>query len=207
LNPGYALAHHWHSLLLHCAGRRREALQAIMRAREVDPLSPVIRTAEARHYYLARDFDAALAANRRAVEGDSTFVTARVALGLTLVARRDYLAAVEQYQIAGRLLGMRAPIIDALIANAYGRANLPERALPYVRNLEMESRRRYVPAEYLTVAYTGTGNHDAAFAALDQAFANRSAGMAYLEIEPLVDPLKNDPRYARFVQKIRSSRK
>ncbi|HEY0672560.1 MAG TPA: BTAD domain-containing putative transcriptional regulator [Longimicrobiales bacterium] len=207
LSPGYGLAHHWYSLLLHCSGRRREALQAIMRAREVDPLSPVIATAVARHHYLARQFDAALAAHRRTIDTDSTFVTARVALGLTLAARGDYRAAVEQYQIAGRLLGMRAPIVDALIANAYGRANMRDRALPYVRNLEMESRRRYVPAEYLAVAYIGTGNLDAAFAALDQAFANRSAGMAYLEIEPLVDPLKNDPRYARYVRKIRSARK
>lgn len=207
LSPGYALAHHWYSLLLHCAGRPREALHAIMRAREVDPLSPVIGTAEARHHYLARRFDAALAANRRTVEADSTFVTARVSLGLTLAARGDYLAAVEQYQIAGRLLGMRAPLIDALIANAYGRATMRDRALPYVRNLEQESRRRYVPAEYLTVAYIGIGDHDSAFAALDRAFVNRSAGIAYVEIEPLVDPLKNDPRYARYVRKIRSARK
>jgi len=207
LSPSYANAHHWYSLLLHCAGREREALQAIMRARELDPLSPVIGTALARHYYLAGRTNDAIDAYQRTAASDSTFVTARVGLGLSYAARQDYRAAIEQYRSAQRLLPHRAPLIDGLLANAYGRMGAREQALAHVAGIQAAASERYVPAEYLAVAYIGLGDHDRAFAALEQAFANRSAGLAYLEIEPLVDPIRNDPRLARLIAKIRAARR
>lgn len=207
LSPSYAPAHHWYALLLQCAGREREALQAITRARELDPLSPVIGTALARHYYLARRTDEAIAGYRRIAETDSTFVTARVGLGLSLAARGEYQSAIEQYQTAQRLLPARTPLIDGLMANAYGRLGARANALEHVASIKAVASRRYVPAEYLAVAYIGLGDNDRAFEALEQAFANRSAGLAYLEIEPLVDPLRTDPRFTTFIEKIRAARK
>jgi hypothetical protein len=56
-----------------------------------------------------------------------------------------------------------------------------------------------VPAEYFTLAEIGLGDHDAAFAALGRALANRSAAIAYLDVEPLVDPLRADPRFAALL--------
>jgi tetratricopeptide (TPR) repeat protein len=207
LSPSYANAHHWYSLLLHCAGREREALQAIMRARELDPLSPVISTALARHYYLTRRTSDAIAAYRRTAAADSTFVTARVGLGLTLAARGDYRGAIAEYEHAQRLLPLRTPLIDGLLANAYGRMGARAQALAHVASIQAAARQRYVPAEYLAVAYIGLGDHDRAFAALEEAFVNRSAGLAYLEIEPLVDPLRNDPRLPQLIARIRAARK
>ena len=207
LSPGYAIAHHWYSLLLHCAGREREALQTVMRARELDPLSPVIGTALARHYYLAGRLDDATLVLKRIVAADSTFVTAHVALGLSLSAHADYRGAIEQYQAAERMLGMRTPLIDGLLANAYGRSGLRDQALAHLASVKRTAAQRYVPAEYLALAYIGLGDHDGAFAALEQALSHRSAGLAYLEIEPLVDPLRDDPRLARLLAKIRAARK
>jgi serine/threonine-protein kinase len=207
LSPGYALAHHWYSLLLQCSGRRSEALHEIMRAREVDPLSSVIATALGRHLYLSRDFDAAYARLNATVAADSGFVTARVALGMTLTMRGDHKRAIEQYEIGQRVLGQPVPLISALIANAYGRAGQPEKAQPYLQQLRNIAATRYVPAEYIAVAETGLGNHAAALAALEQAFANRSGGTAYLEIEPLIDPLRNATRMNDLIWKIHAARK
>ncbi|HEY0304028.1 MAG TPA: tetratricopeptide repeat protein, partial [Longimicrobiales bacterium] len=207
LSPSYAAAHHWYALLLQCAGREREAFQAITRARELDPLSPVIGTALARHYYLARRSNEAIAGYRRIAENDSTFVTARVGLGLSLAAHGEYQAAIEQYQTAQRLLPVRTPLIDGLLANAYGRLGARDKALAHVASIQAVAGQRYVPAEYLAVAFIGLGDNDRAFQALEQAFANRSAGLAYLEIEPLVDPLRTDPRFPALIEKIRAARK
>jgi hypothetical protein len=44
-------------------------------------------------------------------------------------------------------------------------------------------------------------------AALEQAFANRSGGTAYLEIEPLIDPLRNATRMNDLIWKIHAARK
>jgi Flp pilus assembly protein TadD len=42
LNPGYPSAHHWYSLCLMELGKQNEAINEMSKARELDPLSPVI---------------------------------------------------------------------------------------------------------------------------------------------------------------------
>src|ERR1700674_178923 len=44
VNPNYATAHHWFSVLLTAQGRHDEALSEIGRAHELDPLSVPINT-------------------------------------------------------------------------------------------------------------------------------------------------------------------
>jgi hypothetical protein len=45
------------------------------------------------------------------------------------------------------------------------------------------------------------GEPDAAFAALDTAFAVGDAGVELLKADPLIAPLRHDPRFARYVAK------
>jgi TolB-like protein/DNA-binding SARP family transcriptional activator/tetratricopeptide (TPR) repeat protein len=195
LSPGYATARHWYSLLLLSQGRDREALEQITRARELDPLSSVTSAGLARCYYFMRDFDRAIAVYESTLAGDSAFVTAHVGLGLSRAATGDFDGAIRSYEAAARMLGMTPPLIRALIANAHGRAGREEQAVVAFEALQAAASQGYVPAEYLAVAHTGMGNLDAAFAAFVQAVANRSAGVVYLDVEPLVDPLRADPRF------------
>ena len=202
LSPGYATARHWYSLLLQSQLREREAFEQIVRAREVDPLSSVTSTALARHYYYARKRDQAIAEYQRTIDVDSGFVTAHIGLGLSYAAAGDYDRAIASYQTAARVLGMSTPLIHGLLANAYGLANRSAEATRHARVVESSARQRYVPAEYLAIAYIGLRDHDAAFKALDQAMANRSGGMTYLNVEPLVDPLRSDPRFPVLLRKV-----
>jgi DNA-binding SARP family transcriptional activator/TolB-like protein/Tfp pilus assembly protein PilF len=206
LSPGYANAYHWYSLLLHTDGRPKEAIASVMRAKEMDPLSSVISAALARHYYFARQTDKAIAEYRATLATDSQFVTAHVGLGLGYAAKGQYDQAIKEYETVSRLLGMRTPLMMALTANAHGRAGRIGEARKHLEQLSAVAQRRYVPAEYLAVAYIGVADHDAAFAAFDQAVANRSAGVIYLEIEPLVDPLRRDPRLAALLERIKKAK-
>ena len=82
--PEYAPAHHWYSLTLLVEGRVEEASHHIEEAREMDPASPVIRTALGRHFYYIREFDSAIEHYERALQMDPDFPPAHVGLGLTL---------------------------------------------------------------------------------------------------------------------------
>ena len=42
INPKYATAYHWYSIILNDLGRHDEAITMIRRAQELDPLSSVI---------------------------------------------------------------------------------------------------------------------------------------------------------------------
>jgi serine/threonine-protein kinase len=52
------------------------------------------------------------------------------------------------------------------------------------------------------VVYTGLGQKDRAFAALEQAFADRSGLLVWLNVEPAFDPLRDDPRFDDLLRRI-----
>lgn len=47
------------------------------------------------------------------------------------------------------------------------------------------------------------GNIDQTFQELDQAWQQRDAGLASVKVDPFLDPLRSDPRFAAIVQKLR----
>ena len=57
-------------------------------------------------------------------------------------------------------------------------------------------------AEFLAAVYGALGDPDEAFLQLDRAYADRSAGLIYLHLDPLYDPLRDDPRFGALVEKI-----
>jgi TolB-like protein/lipopolysaccharide biosynthesis regulator YciM len=62
LNPNYPTAHHWYRRLLSDLGRNDEALSHIERARELDPLSPVILQNVAQEHQWRQQYNEAIEA-------------------------------------------------------------------------------------------------------------------------------------------------
>jgi len=46
------------------------------------------------------------------------------------------------------------------------------------------------------------GDADAAFAELDRAIAERNAWVIFLNVEPMFDPIRADPRFAKVVARV-----
>ena len=65
LNPNLAFSHVVYSQLLTALGRHPEAVSEAIRARQLDPVSPIINTLEGLSYYYAGRFDEAARASRR----------------------------------------------------------------------------------------------------------------------------------------------
>jgi tetratricopeptide (TPR) repeat protein len=61
LNPNYSTVHHWYAHLLMQTGRVNESLDEAKRALDLDPLSPFVNNGLVRQYYLARQYDKAVA--------------------------------------------------------------------------------------------------------------------------------------------------
>jgi len=73
LNPNYATAHHWYSLLLNNLGRSKEALARIRKAQELDPLSAIINQSVGNVLGNLGRFDEALAQYEKVIEIDPAF--------------------------------------------------------------------------------------------------------------------------------------
>src|SRR5215470_10646188 len=60
INPNYSTGHHWYGFHLAMSGRFNDALEQMLRARELDPLSPSIMQALGWCYYHMRRYDDAI---------------------------------------------------------------------------------------------------------------------------------------------------
>jgi Tol biopolymer transport system component/TolB-like protein/Tfp pilus assembly protein PilF len=70
--------------------------------------------------------------------------------------------------------------------------------------LEM-SARRYIPAYYFTVIYTIFGEFDKAFEHLEKAFEQRIFWIFWLPKGPQLQPLREDPRFAGYLERLRQA--
>jgi len=52
------------------------------------------------------------------------------------------------------------------------------------------------------MGYAAVGDADRAFACLERAFQERSAGMIFFHVDPGFAPLRGDPRFAALVRRI-----
>jgi TolB-like protein/DNA-binding SARP family transcriptional activator/tetratricopeptide (TPR) repeat protein len=201
LNRGYAPAWHWHSLLHHVRGRTAAARAAILRGAELDPLSLVMSAALARHYYFDRDFPRAIEQYRRTLAIDSTFITARLGLGMSLLTTGRIEEAIAEFLQAERLLGASPPVLHSLLGYAFGVAGNRAEAYRHLAALEAGRVRGYFPAEYVALVHVGLGDNGSALASLELALENRSGGITYIGVEPLMDSLRNEPGFASLMQR------
>ena len=69
-----------------------------------------------------------------------------------------------------------------------------------------ELKERYAKQEAegrdLAVAYAGLSDKDEAFAWIEKSYEARSNFLAVLRLEPMLDPLKSDPRWKELLKRV-----
>ena len=69
------------------------------------------------------------------------------------------------------------------------------------RSLERE-KTTYVPNYWVAVAYAALGDKDKAFSELEKAYQSHDRWIFRIKIDPFMDPLRDDPRFADLVKRI-----
>jgi TolB-like protein/Tfp pilus assembly protein PilF len=201
LNPNYGPVHHWYAHYWAARGRLDEAMAEIKLAQELDPLSPIINTTVGMVFYFARQPDQAIERLRQALEIDSNFVAAQLQLGVFLVQQQRFAEAIAEFQKAIDLVGEN-PITLALLGHAYAASGKRREALAILAQLQQPSLRPFVSPSHLALVYLGLGDGDRVFEWLEKAYEQRSNYLIYLKVEPLVDGLRSDPRFAALLKKM-----
>ncbi len=202
IKPSYPTAHHWYALnCLAPQGRFDEALGQMQRAREFDPLSPVITTSVGVAHYFAREYRRAIDAYYQAIEIDAHFVMAYFFLGLAHAALGAMDDAIARLEHAQRLVGDSAEVAAAL-GYVYAVAGRAGEAAALLGELEARRQRAYVSPALISQVYVGLGDRERALEALQEAARQRAADLIWLRVRPVFDPLREDPRYAALVARI-----
>jgi tetratricopeptide (TPR) repeat protein len=201
LKPGLAIAHHWFSELLMARGRTAEALSELERAEELDPLSVILPTDRCRALYFARRYADALGSCRRALDADPAFVPALITQGMVLEETGRHAEALAAFREVARLSG-DGPQQRTLVARATALAGDAAAARRMLEQIEEEGRSRYISPYSLALVHAALGDRDEAFRLLNAAVDERSSWMTYLAVNPRLDALRGDPRFAAVLKRV-----
>ena len=199
LDPSYVHAHHWHSHLLMAQGRASESLEASRRALEIDPLDLIINVHLAWHYWLAREYDAAIDQSARTAELEDRNHWSPFFAGLAYAAQGDFANAIARHEEAVPLSG-GSTVMHAALGYSYAAAGDRSKATEVVRNLEAIADTKPVSAYEIAVIRAALGETDQAFHWLDRAYEERSGWLAYLAVDPRLDALRRDERFVALLR-------
>jgi tetratricopeptide (TPR) repeat protein len=202
LNPNYPTAHQWYgSSALTALGQFDKAIAEVKRAIELDPLSLVINTDLGNTLYRARRYDDAIAQMRKTLEMDPGFYYAHWNLGSALAAKGALGPAIEEYQKARSLND--DPSMLGLLGRALAISGNRTEAMKIRDQLEAISRQRYVSAYSFALVYLGLGDKEAALHYLEKGYQDRAGDLLrFIKVEPILDPLRGDPRFEALVHKV-----
>jgi TolB-like protein/Flp pilus assembly protein TadD len=201
LRSGYATAHQFYGYYLTAMGKSDEAIAERKKALELDPISPLLNSALGEAYYHARQFKVTIDQNHKALELDPSYAIALVNIGRAYERMGMHQEARDAFQ---KILtyAPEDPAILALMGHEYAVSGDKINANKVLAKLTEISTRKYVPAVYLAMIYTGLNRKDDAFHWLDKAYDERCEYLVYLGSEPLADPLRGDPRFSRLLSRL-----
>jgi tetratricopeptide (TPR) repeat protein len=86
--------------------------------------------------------------------------------------------------------------------HVYARLGRRSEADALIKELEKRYSDKSADGRDLAVVYAGLDDKDQAFAWLDKAFAEHSVFLAFLKLEPLLEPLQSDPRWKDLERRV-----
>ena len=202
LDPHYASAHQWYAFLLASQGKCEEGLVEALTALELDPASISARRSLGWLYFYARRYDQARDHMMRAIEMNPVAEESYRVLGLVLAQQGNFAEAERVLREGAALPGTVTYARSALgyvLALAGRRAEAEE----LLRGLEADAAVGYVSPVAFATINIGLGDVDATFRWIERAYAERRGWLAYLTVNPLLDPVREDPRFHEFVQRMR----
>jgi len=200
LKPGYADAHQRYGMLLVARGRFEEATAKLEHAQELDPLSLITKTISGYSFYYGRSYQKAVERLREVIEMDQNYSMAHFRLGLTYAQQRRYEEALAELQQSTLLSGDRDVV--AALGYVYGLAGIRSEAQAALVELKKREESGFVSAYDKTLVYLGLGDIELALDWLEKAYEERSYWLIYIEVDPVLDQLRSNPRFAELLRKV-----
>ncbi len=199
LNPNNATAHHWYALHLTFEGKER-AMQEWKRAKELDPLSPIIGAAFGYSLVWSGQGEEGLEMVRSVVEMNEGFAAGHRNLAFAyMVLGMNADAAMEAKKIVG--LTTEANYVAAA-ACAYAYAGQKEEAVAILDRLVKESGTHYIDSSSIAGIYAALRDEANSLAWLEKAVKEKSAGLPYTRVFPMFNFLRDNPQFREISKKI-----
>jgi TolB-like protein len=196
LNPNDANAHYMYGQFLSILGRREESEAAYHRALEIEPLSLIINSNYGTSLTYARRYEEAIVHLKRTLELDENFFGTHFQLALAYQAQGKYAESIEARAKAAEINGnhQEADSIRESFASGGWEG--------YLRTMSEDREVNTLAFYIVATCHAALGEKEKAFEALKKSYENREVPLILLKVDPRLDPLRSDPRFADLMRKV-----
>src|SRR5258705_2218589 len=201
LDPTYVLAHHWYALCLTAIGKSNEAVNEMKKARELDPLSTRVNADLGMAYLAAGKYDEAIGQEQKTMELNPKASGAFWIRGMAYQQKKMFGQAIKDFQNALEL-SPGDPNYLAALGHVYASSGNTSAARNVLDTLFVENKKEPVSPFFFALVYAGLNDKEKALEWLENAYKEKSGSVRYLKMEPRLQNLRNEPRYAALMKKI-----
>jgi TolB-like protein/DNA-binding winged helix-turn-helix (wHTH) protein/Tfp pilus assembly protein PilF len=196
LNPRNTAALTGYAYLLQCLRRFDESIAVREREIEIDPMNAGVQWGLANAYLTARQDERGIRQAQVVLSMEPNYPEVYVALTRIYTLRGQYEKAIAYGQ---KLVQMNPsnPRALAFFGYALGKAGRKAEANRILEQLKKNER---TPPFLIAVVHLGLGDREAVFPLLEKGLSDRTYAIR-LNTEPVLDPLRSDPRFVALLQR------
>lgn len=196
LNPSSATNHEKYAFYLVRLGQSQQAIAQAEQSVELDPVSGSALHTEGFIYYFAHHYNRALTI-AQTVQGLRISLPDWEFLQGAIYAAKDmYPQSIKAFLQAGN-----GPFTLGHLGNVYARDGRKAAARQMIQRLKQNVQKDGVGRYEIALVYAGLGDKNRAFKWLDAAYQAHDVGLVYLKVDPCLNPLRSDPRFAVLLQR------
>jgi DNA-binding winged helix-turn-helix (wHTH) protein/Tfp pilus assembly protein PilF len=193
-SPRSATVRRLFAWILVLRGRFDEGFAQLAEAGAIDPFSFEHDFYLMSCLYFARRFDESMGHLRALLREHPGFWLGHLMLGRALEQSGHLSEALEAYR-AARRADVRITEVLGDLGRALARSGAREEASAILDELRELAKTAYVSPYLFATIHVGLGDWEAALPALARAVEERSWYATWLPVDPVMDPLRNDPRF------------
>jgi Tfp pilus assembly protein PilF len=195
-------SHSGYATFLATQGRFVEAIAEVKLAEKIDSSSPATNLALLQIYYWQHQDDQALEQGREVLRKDPQSFIAHFIMGFAYIHKGEFENAIQEFKLstvmgdAGSLSGL---------GYAYAMAGNKVETQSVLLRLKHHSGAKNVPYRRAAI-YLALGDRDRAIKLIEQDYRQRSNWLNRLNVDPVMDPLRDDPRFQDLMRKMNFQR-
>jgi TolB-like protein/Tfp pilus assembly protein PilF len=176
-------------------GRHDDAIEAARKAQDRAPLSAEASRQLAYAYYMAHQFENAIGELRRTFTIEPDYVPAHTLLARAYLLTGKTADGIAELERAGEEYW-------PMLALAYAKAGRRVDAEHLLAQISSAAYTHPVIPYEVALVHAALGNADAAVEWFDKAYRERSPSMTALAVDPMVEPVRSDPRVQALLTRV-----
>src|SRR5438477_8510358 len=198
LDPNSAPVHFFLALLPLFRGDVKEGLELVLKAEQLDPVSPIISYVATAAYLADNKLDDAIVEGQRTQQLDPNYFYLDSTLAAAYREKGNFAEAIQLYTKAQE----ETHLPSSGLAITYARTGRQIEARKILDQLVQERQTRYVSAQIIAAIYVGLGDKEEAFRWLELAATEHSGILQWIAFLPEFRPLHPDQRFPNFLRRI-----